>query len=377
MAINAKVDSVVYEGIEKITTGGKTVELSEVYSGSQSIVENGTYDIGGKAQVVVNVPTESVGGSEPTGSINITTNGTHDVSDYAQAVVNVPQEGYDVDDIVNGSGVNASGELFYKAENVETSVEIIRKYAFAGRQMYKVTAPNVKTFSLSAFMGCPNLTEVDAPELTTINGANVFNGCTSLAKGYFPKLVNIWSNNTDIFNGCTNLADVNLDKCPTITSSMFYNCKALQTISLPAVTDVKGTDQFTGCTSLQNFSAPLMKNGAQNMFKNCTSLEEISLPSATGLGINMFSGCTALKKVDLGVGVTGVYNGIFANCTALETVILRYNGVATNQNKTFNPSTNGVTVYVPSAQLEGYRAASDWAADTKVTFAAIEGSEYE
>lgn len=63
MAINAKVDSVVYKGIEKISAGGKTVELSEVYSGSKVITENGTYNIAGKNEVVVNVPTEGSGGS--------------------------------------------------------------------------------------------------------------------------------------------------------------------------------------------------------------------------------------------------------------------------------------------------------------------------
>ena len=374
MAINAKVDNTTYEGIEKITAGGKTVELSEVYSGSQSITANGTYDIGGKAEVVVNVPTESAGGNEPTGSINITTNGTHNVADYAQAVVNVPQEGYDVDDIVGGGGTAGSNAIFYKAANVETNVSVIRHYAFAGLSMNKVTAPNLTAIGDNSFMSCGSLTEVDAPNTTKIGNA-AFNYCGSLTKAYYPSVTSV--GNKGVFQGCAKLTDVNFDSLTALGESMFSGCKGLITISLPAVTKANYNEQFCNCTSLQSVNVPLLANTSQNMFKNCTSLEEIVLPAVTGVGIAMFEGCTALKKVDFGEGVTAVGNGQFKNCTALETVILRYNGVATNSNKAFNSCVNGVTVYVPSAQLEAYRANSQWTADTNVTFAAIEGSEYE
>ena len=115
------------------------------------------------------------------------------------------------------------------------------------------------------------------------------------------------------------------------------------------------------------------------MFENCTSLEEISFPSAISLGPEgCFKGCTSLKKVDFGANFTSLKaTAPFANCTALETVILRYNGVVAANNGVFSPSTNGVTVYVPSAQLAAYQADSVWSTQSNVTFAAIEGSEYE
>lgn len=379
MAINAKVDNTTYEGIEKITAGGKTVELTEVFSGSKVITANGTHDVSGYAQAVVEVPTESTGGNEPTGSINITTNGTHDVSGYAQAVVNVPQEGYDVDDFCNGNTL-----IFNKAENVETSVTRIRDYAFAGMRMNKVTAPNLTAFSKRTFIGNTNLTEVDAPEVTDFNGNEVFLDCTKLVKAHYPKVTSVYSTYSNMFSGCTALVDVNLDGMTDIREGFFNNCKALANISLPSLKAGYTAKVFYGCTSLTNVNMPLFAGAIGiSMFENCTSLEEISFPSATRFDAQgCFKGCTALKKVDLGENCASVASTRpFENCTALETVILRYNGVVTGNTNTFANAAQAKTVYVPAAQLEAYQADSYWggAAQTSqgVTLAVIEGSEYE
>lgn len=53
-----------------------------VPTGTQTITENGVYDVTTKASADVQVP-------QPQGSINIDSNGTVDVSSYASAVINV------------------------------------------------------------------------------------------------------------------------------------------------------------------------------------------------------------------------------------------------------------------------------------------------
>ena len=60
-------------------------------SGSLTITENGTHDVSGKAEAVVDIPV-------PSGSLTITENGTHDVSGYARAEVAVPGEVVEVYD---------------------------------------------------------------------------------------------------------------------------------------------------------------------------------------------------------------------------------------------------------------------------------------
>lgn len=54
-------------------------------TGTQTVTENGTYNISDKKYVAVNVPTLD----PPTGTFIITSNGTYDISDYASVVVNV------------------------------------------------------------------------------------------------------------------------------------------------------------------------------------------------------------------------------------------------------------------------------------------------
>ena len=62
-------------------------------SGTKTITENGTHDVGGYAHAIVNVPTsEGGGGITPTGSVTLTENGTYDVTEKATAIVSVPAQ---------------------------------------------------------------------------------------------------------------------------------------------------------------------------------------------------------------------------------------------------------------------------------------------
>lgn len=75
----------------KYTTGVVTVNPIPgeyiIPSGSQTLTQNGTYNVTNLSSVTVNV---TGGGTTPTGSINISTNGSHDVTSYATANVSVP-----------------------------------------------------------------------------------------------------------------------------------------------------------------------------------------------------------------------------------------------------------------------------------------------
>lgn len=90
MTINATVDSNTYNGIEKITAGGKEINLTATPNlQEKTVTVNGevTADNGydGLSKVTVNVS----GGITPTGSQTFTSNGTYDVTNIAQAIVNV------------------------------------------------------------------------------------------------------------------------------------------------------------------------------------------------------------------------------------------------------------------------------------------------
>ena len=187
-----------------------------------------------------------------------------------------------------------------------------------------------------AFQGCTALTTVSAPTLSRVQ-QYTFQGCTALTN------VDFWSNLTVIYNyafqGCTSLSGE---------------------INLPAITGLTGTNAFQGCTGITKFVFGFTETGA----------------ITNGVGTS-FKGCTALKTVDLGFG-NKIDRSAFEGCTVLDTLILRRTaGIVSLANATpFLNGTTDVTVYVPSDLIATYQADSNWAAQTVVTFSALENSAY-
>lgn len=195
----------------------------------------------------------------------------------------------------------------------------------------------------------------------------------------------------------------------SIQDSCFANCKSLVSFSSPTITGLYGTSKshFEGCTSLELFDMPSAEVIGARSFRDCTALESISLPLLETMGQASFDGCTALKNVNFPVltavstsgftdcsslemidlpAVTSINSHGFRNCTSLETIILRSSALATLVNiaafggTPFASGGTGGTVYVPSALISEYQAATNWAnlyAAGTCNFVAIEGSEYE
>lgn len=210
--------------------------------------------------------------------------------------------------------------------DISTSATTVAQDAFASKPITSISAPNAVNLGARAFAYCPSLKTVSFDNLETIgNGktgnsaaAYAFQECRALEKAIFPKLKTFGTG----------------DKY------MFYNC---------------GTDS--------SYKAIIV------------------MPLVTSLGARTFDRCY-VDKIDIGPGVTALTGAdIFYNNIDTKTVnvlILRYNGVVTTAN---TDRIKGLRdVYVPSAQISSYQAASNWStrfAAGKITFYAIEGSPYE
>lgn len=128
---------------------------------------------------------------------------------------------------------------------------------------------------------------------------------------------------TGMFSGCTSLKNVDLApfELETIPTRMFYNCPALETVTVAPTYTVIGEKAFYGDGALQSFSIPegvtLIDNSA---FCNCSSVK-ITFSASNMLEdirYDAFNGCAAMEGVILTDSLTKIGDRAFANCTSLD-----------------------------------------------------------
>lgn len=101
---------------------------------------------------------------------------------------------------------------------------------------------------------------------------------------------------------------------------------------------------------------------AAQKFRGCSGLTNVIFPSVASVGIGAFWQCTALKQADFSACVSFAQNA-FYGCSALEALILRCTdavcSLTGNLSGTKIASGTGY-IYVPSALVDTYKAASGW-----------------
>ena len=158
-----------------------------------------------------------------------------------------------------------------------------------------------------------------------------------------------------------------------LPSYSFANCKSLVSIHLPNLTTLYAAHCFDGCSALTMACFPKLGTGNIKYFYSST-----------------FVNCSSLQIADLGVlGATsrGLSAQDFRGCSSLKTLILRKSDgicplgdINCFQNSAFGSTGTGGTLYVPSALISSYQAATNWStilgyANNQIL--PIEGSIYE
>jgi len=178
----------------------------------------------------------------------------------------------------------------------------------------------------------------------------------------------------------------------TIVSRAFFERTGITSVTLEG-SPFLGNYAFSGCSNMETLYAPGLEKMAQNryntaqyVFQNCKKLKAVAFPSYTNQPVDSynFQNCTSLEAADF--AQVQRFGNTFVGCTALRTLVLRGSAVATLNSGWSANSLGGIysnptasTVYVPSAMISSYQTASGWsnAYSAGVTFAAIEGSQYE
>ena len=114
--------------------------------------------------------------------------------------------------------------------------------------------------------------------------------------------------------------------------------------------------------SITELQCNITSSIAAQKFRNCTGLANVIFPSVSSVGIGAFWQCTALTQADFSACVSFAQNA-FYGCSALETLILRCTdavcSITGNLSGTKIASGTGY-IYVPSALVDTYKAASGW-----------------
>ena len=115
--------------------------------------------------------------------------------------------------------------------------------------------------------------------------------------------------------------------------------------------------------TITEFKDNLATTLAQYIFYGCTELVTVVVPSVTRISTYVFYDCTKLVTVDA-PSVTSISTYVFTNCSSLLSLVLRSDTVCTLSNTntlTSTPIASGTGyIYVPSALLDSYKAATNW-----------------
>lgn len=131
------------------------------------------------------------------------------------------------------------------------------------------------------------------------------------------------------------------DEVTSIGEWAFYSCIGLSTIDIPNSVTKIGAFAFDYCMGLSG---------------------TLNIPaSVTSIGRFAFYGCSGITSLSLPSSTTSIENGAFAECYGLTSITCMATEMPTTDANAFADTNMGnVTLSVPEASVEAYRATSPW-----------------
>lgn len=153
-----------------------------------------------------------------------------------------------------------------------------------------------------------------------------------------------------------------ISDCVTrIGTSAFGQCTSLTAVTIPYSVTSFSSAAFSKCSSLQSLTLPQATNAIGVWsFEGCTSLTTLSIPNATQyINQGAFQNCSGLTSASIGTGVTLIDSDAFKGCSSLTSVTINATTPAELGTGAFD-NTNNCPIYVPSASVNIYKAATNW-----------------
>jgi len=211
----------------------------------------------------------------------------------------------------------------------------------------------------TVFRGFSSLTSVTIPDSVTSIGEYAFQA-SNITSVTIPDSVTSISNGA--FSSCSSLTSVTIGNGVTsIGRSAFSSCSSFTSVTIPSSVTSIGTNAFAGCSGLTSVTIPSSVTSiGTNAFGGCSSLTSVTIPSSvTSIGGGAFYDCDGLTSVTIGDGVTSIGYGAFQECSGLTSVTVNATTPPTLDGEAFY-DTNNCPIYVPSASVDTYKAATNW-----------------
>jgi hypothetical protein len=236
----------------------------------------------------------------------------------------------------------------------------------------------VTSINHSAFSGCSGLKSIVIPESVTSIDDLAFYGCSRLISITIPKGVTSIGNGA--FSGCISLTPIIIPESVTnIGWSPFADCSNLESIKVEAGNTKY--DSRNNCNAIIETATNTLIGGCQSTvipesvtkidisaFSGCYYLTSITIPTnVTSLGSWAFSGCSNLTSITIPNSVTTIGMRAFKGCFNL----IDFYCLAENVPQTYHDSFSScpiekVTLHVPAASIDKYKAAMPWSSFGKI-----------
>ena len=257
---------------------------------------------------------------------------------------------------------------------IPNSVTSIEGYTFFQCvSLTSVTIGNsVTSIGDYAFFYCRGLTSVTIPNSVTSIGVEAFDGCSGLTSVTIGN--SVMSIGDDAFNGCSGLTSVTIPNSVTsIGSGAFLYCSSLTSVKVEngnkvydsrndcnAIIKTENNELLFGCKNT------VIPNSVTSIgafaFYECSGLTSVMIPnSVTSIERYAFFGCSGLTSTTIGSGVKNIGSQAFASCKELTDVYCLAEEVPSTNTYAFLDSyINYVTLHVPFASIDAYRAVEPW-----------------
>ncbi len=237
-----------------------------------------------------------------------------------------------------------TGELIINSKIVETDYTTDSYPAYNssgwlhGSKFTKLTiGDNITKIGDRAFLFCSSLTSITIPDSVTSIGDYAFQRCDSLASITIPDSV-------------------------TSIGRAALCCESLTSITIPDSVTLIGDFAFQCCTSLTSITIPdSVTSIGEAVFSMCFSLTSVTIgDGVTSIGRFAFADCTSLTSITIPDSVSSIEYGAFQDCNSLKEVYCKATTPPTGASCMFYSNAAGRKIYVPTASVSAYKAASYW-----------------